>query len=188
MDALVMCGGRGTRLLADVEKPLYEIGGVPMVESVLDALAASCIEEVTCAVSPHTPATRAFLMNQSGAVLETPGEGYVADLTDALDSLDQPVLTVTADLPLLVGSLIDDVLARQPAGAATICVPTSLKRVLGTSVDRAIEDAGRRISPTGLNVVANAEQDTRVISYDARLAVNVNEPNDADIAEVLACG
>ena len=183
-----MCGGQGTRLAADVEKPLYEISGEPMIDRVLDALADSRIDRITCAVSPHTPATRQLLSARSVDVLDTPGDGYVEDLMVALDTLDRPVLTATSDLPLLSGEVIDDVLDRRPTGSTTVYVPTVVKRLLGVSVDLATDDDGRRVSPTGLNVVAETDSDARVLSHDIRLAVNVNEPDDARIAEAIACG
>ena len=182
-----MCGGQGTRLGASVEKPLYEIDGAPMLARVLAALGDSRVESVACAVSPHTPATRAFLADRSATVIDTPGEGYVPDLGFALEAMDRPVLTTTADLPLLAGAVVEDVLDRRPAGSTVVCVPTALKQLIGASVDRASEHDGRRLSPTGLNVVGAEPDDARLISYDARLAVNVNEPSDATIAEALAC-
>ena len=65
-------------------------------------------------------------------------------------------------------------------------MPTALKRALGVSADSTRERDDRRLSPAGLNVVGG---DERVrVSYDARLAVNVNRPADAEVAEVLADG
>jgi adenosylcobinamide-phosphate guanylyltransferase len=187
VDALIMCGGEGTRLDADVEKPLFEIGGVAMVELVADALAQSAVESVTAAVSGHTPDTRARLADRDGVrIVDTPGNGYVEDLDDALDAVETPVLTVVADLPLLDATVVDRVLAaaRSAPGALSVSVPAALKRALGASVD--IEQAG--LAPTGCNVVTertNETPETMYTSYDARLAVNVNRRSDAQLAETL---
>jgi adenosylcobinamide-phosphate guanylyltransferase len=61
-------------------------------------------------------------------------------------------------------------------------VPTALKRRLGVSVDAIREREGRELAPTGLNVVGKSEESVRV-SHDARLAINVNRPDDALVAE-----
>jgi adenosylcobinamide-phosphate guanylyltransferase len=200
-----MCGGRGTRLDADVEKPLFEVAGRPMVDHARAALAASSIETTYAVVSPHSPATREYLDGDL-PLLDTAGEGYVPDLLEALDAVETPVLTVAADLPLLEAEVVNDVLARSE-GSTSVRVPRALKEQLGVSVDSDGNDgddggdgsgsgggadsydgeSGRADSawvPTGLNVVAD-DADSVVRSYDARLAVNVNRRSDAAVAESL---
>ncbi|MGB9965104.1 NTP transferase domain-containing protein [Halobacterium hubeiense] len=170
-----MCGGRGTRLDADVEKPLFEVAGRPMVDRVRDALAESRVDATYAVVSPHAPETRAHV---DLPVIETPGEGYVADLTTALEAVEPPVLTVAADLPLLDGDVVNTVLDAAD-GSTSVRVPAALKDALGASTD-----ADGAWVPTGVNVVGE-DEDAVVRSYDARLAVNVNRRSDAALAERL---
>jgi adenosylcobinamide-phosphate guanylyltransferase len=176
-----MCGGRGTRLNVNTEKPLYEIDGRPMVDRVRDALVASRIERVCPVVSPHTPRTRDYL---DGRVVAAPGEGYVADLRYALECIDLPVLTVAADLPLLAGDAIDAVLDRHTSGSLTVCVPAALKRVLGVSIETTMDFDGG-VAPTGVNVVSDGDAEDMFTTHDARFAVNVNRLADAAVAEEL---
>ncbi|MFB6305177.1 MAG: NTP transferase domain-containing protein [Haloferacaceae archaeon] len=201
MDALLICGGRGTRLDADREKPLVRVGGRPMVDRVRDALAASRAGPTYAVVSPHAPATRAHLADDC-RIVDAPGEGYVADLDYALDAVGRPALTAVADLPLLAAAPVDRALAAAgaadgpspgaganddaPGGvrALAVHVPAALKRALGASTDTTVERAGRELAPAGLNVVAEGPEAVRV-SHDARLAVNVNRPTDRDLAEEL---
>lgn len=177
-----MCGGPGRRLAAPTEKPLFEIGGRPMVDRVRAALRASRVETLYAVVSPHTPRTRAFLADLR--VIEAPGDGYVDDLGQALRHVDRPVLTVAADLPLLSGSDIDSVLDRHEGGSLSVYVPTALKRRLGVSCDMALVDDGRSLAPTGVNVVGDDGDDVSVRT-DVEFAVNVNTLADARIAERL---
>ncbi|CQH59168.1 adenosylcobinamide-phosphate guanylyltransferase [Halobacterium hubeiense] len=172
-----MCGGRGTRLESSAEKPLFEISGRPMVDYVKDALAESRVETTHAVVSPHAPETRAHLEGEL-PIIETPGEGYVTDLLTALDTVETPVLTVAADLPLLEGAVVDTVLDAAD-GSTSVRVPAALKDALGASTD---EDGAW--VPTGVNVVAD-DADSVFRSYDARLAVNVNRRADAALAERL---
>jgi adenosylcobinamide-phosphate guanylyltransferase len=174
-----MCGGKGTRLDAPVEKPRFEVGGRPMVDRVIDALTASRIETVYAVCSPHAPETRRSVPKPR---IDAPGEGYVSDLQFALDQVDQPVLTVAADLPLLDGAVIDRVLDAHDGGPVTVCVPATVKRRLGASVETTLDDDD--LAPTGLNVVAEGEE-TRLVIEDRRLAVNVNRRADATLAERL---
>jgi adenosylcobinamide-phosphate guanylyltransferase len=200
-----MCGGRGTRLDTDCEKPLFEVGGEPMVARVVRALTESRVERVHAVVSPNAPETREYVADYAAksdslSTVETPGEGYVADLGVALEAVEPPVLTVAADLPLLDGDAIDAVLdahadaidahdgradPARPDPSLTVCVPVALVRVLGASLDTTLLRDGRELAPTGVNVVAETDRETMYETYDARLAVNVNRLSDAELAEEL---
>ncbi|THE65564.1 cobalamin biosynthesis protein CobY [Salinadaptatus halalkaliphilus] len=190
-----MCGGEGTRLESHHEKPLHPIDGVPMVDCVLAALADSRVETIYAAVSPNAPETRAYLEGSDDGIddslpgsptpVETAGEGYVADLLALLErpALSAPIVTVAADLPLLEPAVIDRLLAAHGDSAAsrTVCVPVSLKRRLAVSVDSTLESHDY-LAPTGVNVVGNSAQSMHHVSYDPRLAVNVNRRTDARTA------
>ncbi|NHN57629.1 MULTISPECIES: NTP transferase domain-containing protein [Halorussus] len=195
-----MCGGRGTRLDAEREKPLFEVAGRPMLARVADALAESEVGTVYAVVSPNAPETRKFATeHDSLSTIESPGDGYVTDLQTALDAVETPVLTVAADLPLLdadaVNAVLDAYATRRdsdpvPSGppSLTVCVPAALKRALGASADTIFEPSdgdGRELAPAGVNVVAETDTETMYETYDARLAVNVNRLSDADLAEGL---
>ncbi len=39
--ALIMAGGKGTRMDSDTEKPLIKLFGIPMIQYVIDALSNS---------------------------------------------------------------------------------------------------------------------------------------------------
>ena len=184
-----MCGGEGARLDRG-EKPLFEVGGVPMVERVLGALEASDVDAVYAVTAPQAPGTAERLAGRLERI-ETDGEGYVADLGAALERVERPVLTVVSDLPLLAAENVDRTLAAHEEGSLTVCVPTALKTALGVSADTTRRHGGHDLAPAGLNVVGAADGDdgeTLRVSYDARLAVNVNRPDDAAVAEVLAGG
>lgn len=192
-----MCGGRGTRLEADEEKPLVRVGGEPMVDRVLDALADSDVETVHAVVSPNAPETAATLVQRPVECIQTPGEGYVPDLQHALDAVAEPALTVAADLAVLSGAVVDDVLgvyrraAGGGAGSLTVAVPAALKDLLGASYQHTLgEDSTESgepgpLVPAGLNVVSRSGAEWTHCSYDARLAVNVNRRSDIEIAERL---
>jgi adenosylcobinamide-phosphate guanylyltransferase len=150
--------------------------------------AAPEIRGVHAAVSPHTPDTHAHLASMEHVTcIETPGEGYVADIGVALDALSAPVVTSAADLPLLAPEHVSRTVEahRDADGASvTVCVPTTLKEELGVSADTTRAHGGRELAPTGVNVVGT-ENEELMTTYDARLAVNVNRLADAAVAEAL---
>lgn len=178
-----MCGGRGTRLDSEVEKPLFRIDGVPMVDRVIAALETSRVETIYAATSPNAPATSEHL---DCPVVETPGEGYVTDLDVALvdDRLSTPILTVAADLPLLAGEVVDRVISAHEGTSMMVLVPAECKRELGVSTDTTFERDDREVAPTGLNIVAD-DGDDAWLTDDYRVAVNVNTLDDAAVAEEL---
>jgi len=188
MDGLLMCGGEGTRLrpaVDDTEKPLVEVDGRPMVDHVVEALQASRVERIVAAVSPATPETAARLADCEGVrLVETPGEGYVADLMTALESIETPAVTVTSDIPLLTGGLVDRAIEAADGESLAVCVPRSLVEQVGASVDTTVDHDGERVVPTGLNVVGSGP-DQRVVWTAERLAINVNRPADLRCAERL---
>lgn len=245
MDALIMCGGHGTRLrgrrndssdnetrppdevlnietndnsadhgdgsrpdnsvtnrssavsdqsIIDCEKPLIEINGTAMLSHVANALTASPVETVWAVTSPNAPRTATAVREasrfESIASIETPGDGYVADLQHALSMLDTPVVTTPADLPLISSDHIAKVIntARlnddNDPTSTMLCVPVALKKQLGVSVDTVFEHDHLQVAPSGINIVAG-DTDTVQLSYDARLAINVNRPTDKRVAEKL---
>jgi adenosylcobinamide-phosphate guanylyltransferase len=183
---LVMCGGEGTRLrpaVGDTEKPLVEIDGEPMIDRVVAALQASSLTTVAAGVSPATPETAAHLTEIDGVdCIETAGDGYVADLSEAVGRLTTPVVTVAADLPLVAADHVDRAAATAGEESLTVCVPVSLTTALGVSAETTTEHDGTTVVPTGLNVVGSEDGQTAVWE-DSRLAFNVNRPGDIDAVE-----
>ncbi|WP_253738379.1 NTP transferase domain-containing protein [Halohasta salina] len=183
-----MCGGRGSRLrpaVGETEKPLVEIGGRPMVDRVRAALRASSVSDIYAAVSPQVPETAARLAEAADVtVVETPGEGYVDDLTAALDVVGTPAVTVSADLPFLEAAHVDRALAAADGGSVAVCVPLSVAESVGASAETTVDHEGRSVVPTGLNVVGEGA-DRRLVVEAEPLAVNVNRPADLRLAEKI---
>jgi len=190
--AIVLCGGEGSRLAGDVEKPLVQVDGVPMIDRVLDALkTADRVDRIHAVTSPKAPETKAHLREnrETGkdglAVDEGAGAGYVADLNDALERMGTPAVTVAADLPLLSGEAVDGAVERAAGESLSVCVPLALKLAVGVSADTTFDHDGTTVAPTGLNVVGSDADRVHVVDSEA-LAVNVNRPRDLAVARTLA--
>jgi adenosylcobinamide-phosphate guanylyltransferase len=182
--AVLMAGGKGTRMNSQQEKPLIIIEERPLIEYVLQAVEdSSLIDEIIVAVSPHTPKTGVYAENFGFKVLKTPGNGYVEDLSFILaqeELADEIILTVTADLPLLTGQIIDRVVEeyrKSPQPAMSVMVPVEIFREHGLQASLVLEN---RV-PSGLNILRgkNTEQDEEVLVLDKiELALNINSPED----------
>ena len=116
--AIVMAGGRGTRLRVNVEKPLFKLHGKPLIKYVLDNISSSkLVEDVVIAVSPHTQETIKYLKSLNGnfQILNTSGIDYLNDLSYILTlfeskSKKDTLLFINADLPFVSGETIDFIL------------------------------------------------------------------------------
>ncbi len=193
---MIMAGGMGSRLGFNAEKPLLEINGRKMISYVIDALLEASIDEIFAAVSPRTPETRDYLIaNYSDTVkiIEAPGTGYVSDYIFAAEKLGikEPFLLVMADLPLITGDIIKEILevyrkASKPALA--VYVPLSIYKELGLKPGTVFKKMNRLLVPGGVNILHGAlirdEQDEYVlITRRKELAINVNTLDDLKFVE-----
>lgn len=198
VDALVMAGGKGSRLGASEEKPLTKICGKPLVEYVIEALrGANKINRIIVTVSEHTPKTAAYAMAQGLEVLWTPGRGFCLDLRYAIEKLKlKDVVVVCADLPLLTSDFIDMVIERYEKckkPALTVMAPLEVYERIGLNADFILNVEGRKLVPVGVNVIDGEKvrevegclEEEILIIEDIRVIVNVNTLKDVEIAEIM---
>jgi adenosylcobinamide-phosphate guanylyltransferase len=194
--ALVMAGGKGTRMMLSEEKPLLKIGGKTVIEHVLAALEnAEKVDSIVVAVSDYTPKTARFMAKFPVKVIKTPGKEYVSDMGYAVKRLKlQIVLAVAADLPLITGETIDDIVERyEQCGkpALTVVVSMETKEKLGLGREYAFELKNKLVVPAGINVIDGRrideeELDEEICVVDRKeVAVNINTIQELRIAEKL---
>lgn len=110
MQALIMAGGKGTRMgFCGVEKPMIEVGGIRTIERVINALKSTKnISKILVSVSPNTPNTEKYMREINIETISTSGDDYVKDLHAAFKILDgEYILTCPSDMPLLRPSTIN---------------------------------------------------------------------------------
>lgn len=198
MDALVMAGGRGSRMKLPIEKPLLEINGKKLIEYVLNALKGSNnIDNIHIAASANGPETSKWLESHSGDfnIINTPGSGYVSDMVVAVKSagIKGPVIMVMADLPLISSEMIDEVITKYhtiPQPALSVYNLLSVCRSKGLRPDTVFNKNGQLIVPSGLNIldadkIHEEQEDYNYILDNHRLAVNVNTIEDLEICSRL---
>lgn len=196
VSAVVMAGGKGRRMGLAGEKPLLQIGGKPVIEYVLTALKNSkSVGDIVVAVSHFTPKTAAYVADLGFRILQTPGKEYVSDMNYAVKALKlAKVLTVSADLPLLTGEILDDVVARffdcgKPAMA--VAVSLEMRKRLGLGGGYVFDWQGKSLVYAGINVndgsrIDDAELEQEIYVLDkAEVALNINTLEELRIAEAL---
>jgi adenosylcobinamide-phosphate guanylyltransferase len=194
--ALVMAGGKGTRMALSEEKPMLKIGGRTVIEHVLVALKnAEKVKSFLVAVSDYTPKTAKLMARFPAKVIKTPGKEYVSDMGYAIKKLKlQVVLAIAADLPLITGETIDNIVERyEQCGkpALTVVVPMETKQRLGLGGEYAIEVEKRLVVPAGINVIDGRRIDEKELDEEIcvvdkeEVAVNINTIQELRIAESL---
>jgi adenosylcobinamide-phosphate guanylyltransferase len=196
--ALVMAGGKGTRMKLSEEKPLIHVCGKPVIEYVVAALKhAKKIDQIIVATSATTPKTTALMKRLGVKVIETPGKDYVSDMGYTVQTLKLGVfLAIAADLPLVKHEMIDAVVERyEHCGkpALTVAVPLEVKTSLGMSIEYSFKtEDNQDVVPVGINVIDGSkrygdewlDQEIFVLNYQ-ELAVNINTVQELQLAEQL---
>ena len=211
--AILMAGGKGTRLKSKIEKPLFMFQSTTLIEHVLSSLYNSkYIEEILVAVSPHTPKTTEYItkkklnnrkknLNHSRVVpekkivekiIETPGKGYIKDLSFLLDyceknSKNDILLIINVDLPFVTPEIIDDVLENyfeSEKSAMSVQVPINIFNKFGIKPSYELNN----LVPSGLNILTsqNIEQvEEKLIIPKVELALNINTLDDILVAKEI---
>ena len=193
--AILMAGGRGTRLKVPCEKPLFKLHDKPLIKFVLDNLKSSkLIDEIVIAVSPNTRETTEYLesLNDDFKILDTSGEDYLKDLSYILDYFERKskndiLLFINADLPFISSKTIDDVLEyylNSDKDALSVLVPVEIFEELGLEYSYDFEGK----VPSGLNVLRSEniiQDENQLVLSKVELALNINTIPDSEIAERL---
>jgi len=122
--AIVMAAGKGTRMESDLPKVLVPACGRPMIEYVLDALAAAGVARVVVVVGYRADDVRRTLAGRPqvrfAEQTEQHGTGHAVMMCrQQIADHDGPVLVVTGDSPLIrvasIRSLLELYDQEQPA-------------------------------------------------------------------------
>lgn len=193
--AILMAGGRGTRLEVPCEKPLFKLRDKPLIKYVIDNLKESkLIDKIVIAVSHHTRETTLYLnsLDEEFQILDTSGDDYLTDLSYILDyfekkSSEDTLLFINADLPFISTETIDYVLdyySRSLKDALSTLVPVEIFKDLG--LNYSYEFNG--YVPSGLNVLRSVnivQEEDQLVIPKRELALNINTLLDSKVAEKL---
>ncbi len=203
--ALIMAGGLSTRLKSSVEKPLFEFNNKHLIDYVLDNLKTSkLIDSIVVAVSDNTPNTKEYLIDKdflkledklttkTSYYIESPGKGYLEDLSYLLDffekiSKENTIVMVNADLPFITSDIIDDIIDQYfkiDKPALSVQIPVEVYK--NYNISFAYEYNG--LVPAGFNILksVNTIQDQyELVRGDGELAFNLNSLEDVDLAYKL---
>jgi len=188
--ALIMAGGKGIRMEHNLEKPLIKIDEKVMIQYIINALENSKkIDEILVATSINTPKTTDYLKNNGINTIMTSGKDYVRDLGQILSKFTESdiILTITADLPLVTGEIIDYILTmyeKSTKPAMSVMVPVHIFREYGLKPTSIFDN----LVPSGLNILRgiNKTQNEQVLIIEKiELALNINTCEDIKLLKKL---
>ncbi len=171
MKAIVMAGGKGSRMNLQIEKPLIKLEGKELISHVINALQNSkYVDSIIAVTSPFTAKTEEWLRTNKIRFLRSSGEGYVDDMRWVIATLEikEPVIVCSSDVIFLDSHMLDEIIKlynKSEFPALTVCK---------------LKDCG--IEHLGFNILDGSQMDREqkevvVILNDRRL-VNVNTIED----------
>ena len=197
MEALVMAGGKGSRMCPNgVEKPFIKVGEKHVIEQVINALRkARNIDRILVTVSPNTKYTEQFLKDIGVETLHTSGEDYVGDLHAAYQVMNgKYVFSTPSDMPLLRPYTVDDFIDafnKDPHDSFLAVVDEETVIKSGIKPSFAMELDGKRWVLSGFTIMnreailRNEQPPDHYYKTDwIELAVNVNTMHELQMARM----
>jgi len=182
-----MAGGKGSRMKTQEEKLLLKYV-YPTILHVIYALQnTNHFSKIITATSPNSPKTREMLENIGIEIFDTPGKGYVEDLNLILRSINEDVLVVPGDLPLLDDEIIKKILKTYNSGKiwTSFLVTKDFLKSIGLTSDFSVRFQNKECSFTGISLVNAKEinnldliEEIYYILNDKRIGMNLNTYED----------
>lgn len=205
MDALLMAGGKGTRLKtnknastdknnnindANVEKPLLKINGKFMIDYIIEELLKSDINNIYIAVSKNTPETKKYLTKKYGSynnifIIDTSGIDYIYDLNECIKYFSEPFMVLSCDTPTINSDIINKIMNHykniSKSNVDALCVAIDKDKYIGNPtivINNSI--------PAGINILSPkyGEQKEETYIIDEPL-ININTLEDKAIVEKM---
>jgi len=199
MIAIILAGGKSSRLGEGKEKALIKIGGSGretqnrLIDLVVENVRESKAEGFLVAISKNTPKTAEYCKLLNYKTIETPGEGYHVDLRYLLARYPEFV-SVACDIAFLktehINSIIDFYIYNDFGRSNSISISTNITGAVPQDIipsyvvpSYVFEHDGRKLVAVGLNIVTDSRTDLPFVFNDPLLAININTPQDLEIAK-----
>lgn len=102
--AIILAAGKGTRMKSEKSKVLHEVGGIPMIQHVINNLRKAGIEEIHAVLGHEAQAVRDRLDDDINTTTQKEQLGTahaVQQLQEALGGADGQTMVVCGDTPLI---------------------------------------------------------------------------------------
>ncbi len=187
MIGLVMAGGKGSRMKTQEEKLLLRYVHPTILHVIFALQNANCFSKIIAATSSNSPKTKVMIENVGIEIFDTPGNGYVNDLNLILRSINDEILVVSGDLPLLDDEIIKKIVSiHNPEKIWTsFLVTKDFLMSIGLIPEFSVPFQNKECCFTGISIV-NAKEINNLDSVeeiyhllnDKRIAMNLNTCED----------
>lgn len=162
--AIILAAGKGTRMQSDIPKVMHPIGGIPMVEHLVNKLEQIGIDEIFVVVGYKGSMVRSHLGSRVTYVEQTEQLGTAHAVQQAaplLQGMQGQTLVLTGDTPLIGTSTMEEMLRMQrdrnvagvvlttlldnPAGYGRILRNPFTRDIIGIVEDKDATPAQKRI-------------------------------------------
>jgi adenosylcobinamide-phosphate guanylyltransferase len=181
MIAVIMAGGKSTRMGKKIEKPILRLGKETLLDRSVKAVKESRATDFLVATTPSTPKTTKFAIKRGYAVLEAPGLDYHDDVYFLLDRIG-PYVSLNVDIPFITPEAINQLISKSKKESIACVLP---REKVSYPVDDDSVGDGRDGKPyvwIGLNHVTPSKETDLLVMEDERLAININTPLDLAFA------
>ena len=187
MIALVMAGGKGSRMKTQEEKLLLKYIHPTILHVIFALQNTNYFSKIITATSPNAPKTKEMLKNAGIEIFDTSGKGYVEDLNLILRSINDDVLVVPGDLPLLDDEIIKKILSTHNSDKiwTSFLVTKEFLKSIGLTTDFSVRFQNKECSFTGISIVNAKEinnldlvEEIYYILDDKRIGMNLNTYED----------
>jgi adenosylcobinamide-phosphate guanylyltransferase len=187
MIGLVMAGGKGSRMQINDEKLLLKYVHPTILHVIFALQNSNCFSKIIAATSSNSPKTKEMLENAGIETFETPGNGYVEDLNLILRSINDQILVVSGDMPLLDDDIVKNIVNSNNDNSiwTSYLVTKDFLTSLGLKSNYFVTFQNKECHHTGISLVnANeisnldsVEEIYRIVN-DKRIAFNLNTAED----------
>ena len=162
--AIVLAAGQGTRMRSRIPKVLHPLAGRPMIDHVLDALAAAGVEHPVVVTGFGAEQLEEALRGRVPSVRQDPQLGTADAVRCGLGRVPpeaRHVLVTMGDVPLLPGELFQHLLREQAEGDAAVAL---LSAHLGDATGYGRIMRGADGDARAIVEEADADEQTRAIN------------------------
>ena len=190
MIGIVMAGGKGTRMNLDSEKLLLKHKKHTILDAIDSLTNSNCFSKILAITSPNSPKTKKLLQGKNIETFDTLGIGYVEDLNSILKIIDDDVLVVSGDLPLLDAEIIEKIVNYYDPQKIWISILVTNKFLtsIGINSKFSITFSNQLCHYTGISLINSKKineleniDENYIVIDDKRIGFNLNTKEDYDL-------
>ena len=184
MKAVIMAGGKASRLGGNREKALLELGGRSLLSRAADALRVDGIDGIVVAVTKSTPRSKELAKSLGLSVQQTNAKGYHEDTLELLETIGS-FISLNVDTPFVRTEHVVRLLESSHKESLAAVIPTSIAMRDPDKDSVGLSRMGGSVIWIGLNFVTSNPETSYLIYEDPLLSININTDEDLAFARKL---